>query len=69
MEIKLTVEGGPHAGKVFTFSEHRTFIVGRSPQVHFPLPAKDPNISRHHFFVEVNPLCAVSATSAVTMGF
>jgi eukaryotic-like serine/threonine-protein kinase len=57
MRITLTVTEGPHRGRVFSFDRHDTFIVGRSPDVHFPLP-DDPYFSRVHFLVEVNPpLC------------
>lgn len=58
MQITLTVTDGPHQGKVFTFSGHDTFLVGRSKHVHFQLRAIDKWFSRIHFMVEVNPpLC------------
>jgi serine/threonine-protein kinase len=58
IQIKLTVTQGPHKGKVFRFSGHDTFLVGRSPRAHFQLADKDNRISRLHFMVEVNPpLC------------
>jgi serine/threonine-protein kinase len=53
--ITLTVTEGPHTGASFTFAEHDTFLVGRSPPSHFRLPVKDSAISRVHFMVEVNP--------------
>src|SRR5262245_6208542 len=57
MRITLTVTEGPHRGRVFDFDRHDTFVVGRSPDVHFALP-DDPYFSRVHFLVEVNPpLC------------
>jgi eukaryotic-like serine/threonine-protein kinase len=58
--VTLTVTEGPHRGKVFSFDKHDTFLVGRSPDVHFSLPEKDPYLSRIHFLVEVNPpLCRI----------
>lgn len=58
MQLTLTVTAGPHKGRVFTFSGHDTFIVGRSQKTHFSLPAKDGYFSRFHFMVEINPpLC------------
>jgi len=58
MRITLTVTEGPHQGEVFSFEEHDTFVVGRSPDAHFHLPEKDPYFSRIHFMVEINPpLC------------
>ena len=56
--ITLKVFAGPHAGQVFSFDQHDTFLVGRSTQTHFCLPEKDPFFSRLHFLIEVNPpLC------------
>ena len=55
MRVTLTVIGGPHAGQVFTFVGHDTFLVGRSKRAHFRLPTKDRFFSRVHFLVEVNP--------------
>src|SRR5438105_3144039 len=55
MRITLTVTAGPHAGKVFSFHGHDTFLVGRSKRAHFRLPQKDKYFSRVHFLIEVNP--------------
>jgi serine/threonine-protein kinase len=55
MRIDLTVTAGPHAGRVFTFEGHDTFLVGRSKRAHFRLSTKDRYFSRIHFLVEVNP--------------
>ncbi|WP_166820772.1 protein kinase domain-containing protein [Thalassoroseus pseudoceratinae] len=55
MQVILTVEGGPHKGRRFTFAEHDNFIVGRAGCAHFRLPQKDRFISRVHFMVESNP--------------
>src|ERR1041385_6656349 len=55
MHITLTVTEGPHQGRVFTFDQHDTFLVGRSKKAHFHLPRVDRYFSRLHFLVEVNP--------------
>ncbi|MBI2807978.1 MAG: protein kinase [Planctomycetes bacterium] len=55
MRVILTVIAGPHKGQKFTFDRHDTFLVGRSKHAHFQLPAKDRNLSRIHFMMEVNP--------------
>jgi serine/threonine-protein kinase len=55
MRITLAVTAGPHAGKVFSFGGHDTFLVGRSKRAHFRLPEKDKYFSRVHFLIEVNP--------------
>ncbi len=55
MRITLKVTSGPHTGREFCFVGHDTFIVGRSKQAHFRLPAKDKYFSRLHFLIEVNP--------------
>lgn len=52
--ISLVVVAGPHEGKEFVFSDHDTFMVGRSDRAHFSLPG-DHYFSRWHFLVEVNP--------------
>jgi eukaryotic-like serine/threonine-protein kinase len=53
--VTFSVISGPHQGKVFRFSGHDTFIVGRSRRAHFRLPSDDRYFSRFHFMVEVNP--------------
>ncbi len=55
LRITLTVTEGPHAGRVFSFEEHDSFLVGRSPEANFRLAAKDQYFSRHHFLIELNP--------------
>jgi serine/threonine-protein kinase len=55
MRITLTVTAGPHKGRVFTFSGHDTFLVGRSKQADFYLPLQDRYFSRIHFLIEANP--------------
>ncbi len=55
MRVTLTVTEGPHQGKQFAFSDHQTFLVGRSKRCHFQLPKDDKYFSRVHFMIEVNP--------------
>src|SRR5436305_201118 len=60
MRITLSVETGPHAGKVFSFNGHDMFLVGRSKNAHFRFDRQDMYFSRLHFMVEVNPpLCRI----------
>jgi serine/threonine-protein kinase len=68
MKVILSVTEGPHRGKVFEFSEHDTFIVGRSADAHFRLPVKDKTISRFHFLIEINPPCCRLMDMASTNG-
>ncbi|MFO0845517.1 MAG: FHA domain-containing serine/threonine-protein kinase [Gemmataceae bacterium] len=53
--LVLRVVAGPHAGRVFEFAGHDTFLVGRSSQAHFNLGREDRHFSRIHFLVEANP--------------
>lgn len=55
MHVVLTVIGGPHVGKTFTFDRHDHFFVGRATVAHFRLAESDPYFSRLHFMIEVNP--------------
>jgi serine/threonine-protein kinase len=55
MRVNLNVIAGPNRGTRFAFSEHDTFVVGRSARAHCRLPAKDKSFSRFHFMIEVNP--------------
>jgi len=54
MSITLSVVAGPLSGRSFTFDQHSTFLVGRSPDAQFSLP-DDDYLSRVHFLVELNP--------------
>lgn len=45
---------GPQTGRVFTFDEHDTFMIGRSEDSHFCLP-HDRYFSRHHCILEIAP--------------
>lgn len=53
-KVHLKISQGKGAGKVFTFDEHDTFVVGRMDDCHACLP-DDTQVSRHHFILEVNP--------------
>ena len=55
MQVTLTLLTGPDKGRTFAFSQHDTFLVGRSKNSHFQLPVNDKSFSRLHFMVEVNP--------------
>ncbi len=54
MRITLVVTAGPHKGERFPSNGHEAFVVGRSPQAHFHLSARDRFFSRLHFMVEAN---------------
>jgi eukaryotic-like serine/threonine-protein kinase len=54
-KVTLSVTQGPFKDRVFTFEQHDTFVLGRSPDCHASLPDDDPTVSRHHFVLEVNP--------------
>lgn len=54
MKVSLRVIAGPHKGRVFTFDQHETFLIGRSESAHFCLP-EDRYFSRHHCILEIAP--------------
>lgn len=54
MNVVLRVVAGPLQGREYCFDRHDTFVVGRSAQVHFPVP-DDRFLSRDHFLIEFNP--------------
>ena len=54
MLITLRVVAGPQMGRVFTFDQHDTFMIGRSEDSHFCLP-QDRFFSRHHCLLEIAP--------------
>lgn len=54
MRVSLRVIAGPHRGRVFTFDQHETFLIGRSESAHFCLP-EDRYFSRHHCILEIAP--------------
>jgi eukaryotic-like serine/threonine-protein kinase len=54
MRVTLRVVSGPHTGRVFTFDQHDTFLIGRTETAHFCLP-EDRYFSRHHCLLEIAP--------------
>ena len=54
MRVTLRVMAGPQVGRVFTFDQHETFMIGRSEAAHFCLP-HDRFFSRHHCLLEIAP--------------
>jgi len=48
------VIAGPQVGRVFTFDQHETFMIGRSEDAQFCLP-HDRFFSRHHCLFEIAP--------------
>jgi serine/threonine-protein kinase len=54
MQVSLRVISGPHTGRVFTFDQHDTFLIGRSESAQFCLP-DDRYFSRHHCLLEIAP--------------
>jgi pSer/pThr/pTyr-binding forkhead associated (FHA) protein len=54
MQVKLRVISGPQTGRIFTFDQHDTFMIGRSEDSHFCLP-QDRFFSRHHCILEMAP--------------
>ena len=54
MQLVLEVLEGPHAGAVFQFDRHDTFVAGRAETAHLCL-RDDPHFSRHHFLLEFDP--------------
>ena len=54
MKVTLRIASGPHLGKVFTFDQHDTFLIGRAESAHLCLP-DDRFFSRHHCIIEIAP--------------
>ena len=54
MRVTLHVVAGPQTGRVFTFDQHDTFMIGRSEDAQFCLP-HDRFFSRHHCLLEIAP--------------
>ncbi len=54
MRVTLRVVSGPQTGRVFTFDQHDTFMIGRSEDSQFCLP-HDRFFSRHHCILEIAP--------------
>jgi len=54
MQVNLRVIAGPYTGRIFTFTQHDSFLIGRSPEAHLCLP-EDRFFSRNHCLLEINP--------------
>jgi pSer/pThr/pTyr-binding forkhead associated (FHA) protein len=54
MQVNLKVTAGPYKGRIFSFTQHDTFLIGRSPDAHLCLP-NDRYFSRNHCLLEINP--------------
>jgi serine/threonine-protein kinase len=54
MQVNLKVTAGPYKGRIFSFTQHDSFLIGRSPDAHLCLP-NDRYFSRHHCLLEMNP--------------
>ncbi len=54
MQVNLKVTAGPYKGRIFSFGQHDTFLIGRNPEAHLCLP-DDRYFSRNHCLLEMNP--------------
>jgi hypothetical protein len=54
MQVNLKVISGPYKGRIFSFTQHDTFLIGRNPEAHLCLP-DDRFFSRNHCLLEINP--------------
>lgn len=54
MQVNLKVVAGPYVGRIFSFTQHDSFLIGRSPDAHLYLP-DDRFFSRNHCLLEINP--------------
>jgi hypothetical protein len=54
MQVKLKVTAGPYKGRIFSFTQHDSFLIGRNPDAHLCLP-DDRYFSRNHCLLEINP--------------
>lgn len=54
MQVNLKVVGGPYKGRIFSFTQHDSFLIGRSRDAHLYLP-DDRYFSRNHCLLEINP--------------
>ncbi len=54
MQVNLKVTEGPYKGRIFSFTQHDSFLIGRSPDAHLCLP-NDRYFSRNHCLLEMNP--------------
>jgi len=54
MQVTLRILAGPYNGRSFSFEQHDTFLIGRSPDAHLHLP-NDRFFSRNHCLLEIAP--------------
>ena len=54
MQVNLKVTAGPYKGRIFSFTQHDSFLIGRNPDAHLYLP-DDRYFSRNHCLLEINP--------------
>jgi serine/threonine-protein kinase len=54
MQVALRVLAGPYKGRVFSFTQADTFLIGRTVDSHLYLP-EDKFFSRHHCLLEITP--------------
>ncbi len=54
MQVNLRVIAGPYKNRIFSFTQHDSFLIGRSPDAHMYLP-DDRFFSRNHILLEINP--------------
>ena len=54
MQVNLKVTAGPYKGRIFSFAQHDSFLIGRNPEAHLCLP-DDRFFSRNHCLLEINP--------------
>ena len=54
MQVNLKVIAGPYKGRIFSFTQHDSFLIGRSRDAHLCLP-DDRYFSRNHCLLEINP--------------
>ena len=54
MQVDLRVLAGPYKGRVFSFTQADTFLIGRTIDSHLYLP-EDKFFSRHHCLLEITP--------------
>lgn len=54
MQVNLKVIAGPYKGRIFSFTQHDSFLIGRSPDAHLCL-SNDRYFSRNHCLLEMNP--------------
>ena len=55
MKVSITVENGSRKGDTTTFAEPGQYLIGRSPDMHFQIPADDVYASRRHLMLEIAP--------------